>query len=115
MVAIVTTGSLLAVTVAYVAAQLAVSVYFLVADANRLFPFLRGVRATQSWPWVIGQFRVGAPFAVGSATELALLNLPVLLVSAFVSDRVAVAQWGLTRVVAGLVPVDEGRVESLYE
>ena len=30
-----------------------------------------------------------------------LLNLPVLLVSAFVSDRVAVAQWGLTRVVAG--------------
>ena len=32
-----------------------------------------------------------------------MLNLPVLLVSAFVSDRVAVAQWGLTRVVAGLL------------
>ena len=29
--------------------------------------------------------------------------LPVLLVSAFVSDRVAVAQWGLTRVAAGLL------------
>ena len=29
--------------------------------------------------------------------------MPVLLVSAFVSDRVAVAQWGLTRVVAGLL------------
>jgi O-antigen/teichoic acid export membrane protein len=82
---------------------MAVAVYFLVVDANRLFPFLRGARARQSWPWVIGQFRLGAPFVVGSATEMALLNLPVLLVSAFVSDRVAVAQWGLTRVVAGLL------------
>jgi O-antigen/teichoic acid export membrane protein len=103
LVAVVTTGSLLAVAIAYVAAQMAVSVYLLVVDANRLFPLLRGARARQSWSWVIGQFRVGAPFAVGSATELALLNLPVLLVSAFVVDRVAVAQWGLTRVVAGLV------------
>jgi hypothetical protein len=40
---------------------------------------------------------------VAGATELALLTLPVLLMSAFVSDRVAVAQWGLTRVVAGLL------------
>jgi O-antigen/teichoic acid export membrane protein len=32
-----------------------------------------------------------------------LAYAPVLLVSAFVSDRLAVAQWGLTRVVAGLV------------
>jgi O-antigen/teichoic acid export membrane protein len=103
LTAVVATGSLLAVAIAYVAAQMAVSVYFLVIDANRLFPFLRGARAKQSWPWVIGQFRVGAPFVVGSAAELALLNLPVLLVSAFVSDRVAVAQWGLTRVVAGLL------------
>jgi O-antigen/teichoic acid export membrane protein len=103
LVAVVTTGSLLAVAIAYVAAQMAVSVYLLMVDADRLFPFLRGARGSQSWPWVIGQFRVGGPFAVGSATELALLNLPVLLVSAFVSDRVAVAQWGLTRVVAGLL------------
>src|SRR3954452_2500954 len=105
LVAVVTTGSLLAVAIAYVATQMAVSVYFLLIDANRLFPFLRGARAKQSWSWVIGQFRIGAPFVVGSATELALLNLPVLLVSAFVSDRVAVAQWGLTRVVAGLLRV----------
>jgi hypothetical protein len=103
LVAIVATGSLLAVTTAYVATLVAVSAYFLVIDTPRLFPFLRGARARQSWPWVIGQFRVAAPFAVGSVTELALLNLPVLLVSAFVSDRVAVAQWGLTRVVAGLL------------
>jgi O-antigen/teichoic acid export membrane protein len=32
-----------------------------------------------------------------------LQNLPVLLISAIVIDRVAVAQWGLTRVTAGLV------------
>ncbi|HEV7602225.1 MAG TPA: hypothetical protein VGO49_18460 [Bradyrhizobium sp.] len=101
--AIVATGSLLAVTIAYVATQLAVSAYFLMIDAPRLFPFLRAAQAKQSWPWVIGQFRSAAPFVVGNATELALLNLPVLLVSAFVSDRVAVAQWGLTRVVAGLL------------
>ena len=51
----------------------------------------------------IGQFRKAVPFGIAGATELALLNLPVLLVSALVSDRVAVAQWGLTRVVAGLL------------
>ena len=53
--------------------------------------------------WVLGQFHIGIPFAVAGATELALLNLPVLLVSAVVSDRVAVTQWGLTRVAAGLL------------
>ena len=103
LVAIVTTGSLLAVTIAYVATQLLTAVYFLAIDAPRLFPFLRGVGAKQSWPWIIGQFRRAAPFAVAGTTELALLNLPVLLVSAFVVDRVAVAQWGLTRVIAGLL------------
>ena len=61
------------------------------------------MRATRSSGWIAGQFRKAAPFAVASAADLALLNLPVLLVSAFVSDRVAVAQWGLTRVVAGLL------------
>jgi O-antigen/teichoic acid export membrane protein len=102
-IAIVTMGSLLAVTVAYVATQMAISVYFFAVDAPRLFPFLRGVRVKHSVRWVIGQFRKAAPFAVAGATELALVNLPVLLVSAFVSDRVAVAQWGLTRVAAGLL------------
>jgi O-antigen/teichoic acid export membrane protein len=103
LVVIAATGSLLAVTVAYVATQLAVSAYFLLIDAPRLFPFLRGAPARQSWRWIIGQFRIAAPFAIAGTTELALLNLPVLLVSALVSDRVAVAQWGLTRVVAGLL------------
>jgi O-antigen/teichoic acid export membrane protein len=103
LVAIIATGSLMAVAIAYAATQVLTTVYFLAIDAPRLFPFLRGVRAKHSWPWIIGQFRKAAPFAVAGATELALLNLPVLLVSAFVFDRVAVAQWGLTRVVAGLV------------
>ena len=103
LVAIVATGSLLAVAIAYVAAQVLTAVYFLAIDAPHLFPFLRGVRAKHSWRWIFGQFRKAAPFAVAGATELALLNLPVLLVSAFVFDRVAVAQWGLTRVVAGLL------------
>lgn len=103
LVAIAVTGNLLAVAIAYVTVQVLTTIYFLAIDAPRLFPFLRGVRAKQSWRWIVGQFRRAAPFAVAGATELALLNLPVLLVSALVSDRVAVAQWGLTRVVAGLL------------
>jgi O-antigen/teichoic acid export membrane protein len=103
MVAIVATGSLLAVTMAYVVAQVLIMVYFLTIDARRMFPFLRRTRARDSWRWIAGQFRKAAPFAVAGATELALVNLPVLLVSAFVSNRVAVAQWGLTRIAAGLL------------
>jgi O-antigen/teichoic acid export membrane protein len=101
-------GSLLAVASVYVIAQLAVLVYVIGIDAPFLYPFLRrasGSRAWRSWSWhwVIGQFRLAFPFAVAGATDLVLANAPVLLVSAFVSDRMAVAQWGLTRVVAGLL------------
>jgi O-antigen/teichoic acid export membrane protein len=103
LVAIVLTGSLLGVTVACVAAQVLVTIYLLAIDAPRLFPFLRGVRSRNSPRWIIGQFRKAAPFGLAGATELVLLNLPVMLVSALVSDRIAVAQWGLTRVVAGLL------------
>jgi O-antigen/teichoic acid export membrane protein len=102
LVAIFVTGSLLAVTVAYVVVHIAVAAYLLV-DARRRFPFLRVTPRRHSWTWVLGQFRNGIPFAVAGATELALLNLPVLLVSALVPDRIAVAQWGLTRVAAGLL------------
>jgi O-antigen/teichoic acid export membrane protein len=103
LAAIIATGSLLAVTFVYVAAQVLVMVFLLTVDAPRLFPFLRGVNTRPSWSWIAGQFRKATPFAVAGAAELALLNLPVLLVSAFVVDRVAVAQWGLTRVAAGLL------------
>jgi O-antigen/teichoic acid export membrane protein len=105
LAAIVATGSLLAVTLAYVASQLVATIWLLTVDAPRLFPYLRTERVTLSWRWIAGQFRKAFPFAVAGATDLALLNLPILMVSAFVSDRVAVAQWGLTRVVAGLLRV----------
>ena len=71
--------------------------------ARGCFRSCAGRAPMHSWRWIAGQFRKAVPFAVAGATELALLNLPVLLVSALVSDRVAVAQWGLTRVVAGLL------------
>lgn len=103
LAAIVATGSLLAVTIAFAATQLLTALYLLVIDAPRQFPFLGGARAGRSWRWTLGQFRKAAPFAVAGATELALVNLPVLLVSALVADRIAVAQWGLTRIVAGLL------------
>jgi O-antigen/teichoic acid export membrane protein len=103
LIAIVATGSLLAVTIVYAATQVLTALYFLTIDVRRLFPFLRGARANYTWGWIVGQFRKAAPFAVAGATELVLLNLPVLLVSALVSNRVAVAQWGLTRVAAGLL------------
>src|SRR5882724_4814308 len=111
-------GSLLAVALVYVIAQLAVLAYVVGIDAPFLFPFLRRANGSWSWRgwswrsrswrswswrWVIGQFRMAFPFAVAGATDLVLANAPVLLVSAFVSDRMAVAQWGLTRVVAGLL------------
>lgn len=103
LAAIVATGSLLAVTVAYVATQVLITVYFLAIDAPGLFPFLRGVRVKHSWRWIAGQFRLAFPFAVAGAADLVLQYVPVLLVSALVSDRVAVVQWGLTRVIAGLL------------
>lgn len=103
LVAVIVTGSLLAVVIVYVATQMLLALYLLAVDARRRFPFLRGPGRAHSSHWVIGQLRKGAPFGIAAATELVLFNLPVLLVSALVSDRVAVAQWGLTRVVAGLL------------
>jgi O-antigen/teichoic acid export membrane protein len=103
LIAIFATGSLLAVTIAYVSIQLLMLVYLVAIDAPRRFPFLRAGCGRRSWRWSIGQFGFAFPFAVAGATEIALLYAPVLLVSAFVSDRVAVAQWGLTRVIAGVL------------
>jgi O-antigen/teichoic acid export membrane protein len=103
LVAIVATGSLLAVTLAYIAAPLLGAVYLSAIDGPRLFPLLRRGQVAASPRWLRGQLRKAAPFALAGATDLVLLNLPVLLVSGFVSDRVAVAQWSLTRVVAGLL------------
>jgi O-antigen/teichoic acid export membrane protein len=107
LAALATFGSLLAVAVAYVSAQLLFAIFILGIDAPALFPFLRRASTASfrspSLRWSAGQFGRALPFAVANATELALVNIPVLLVSALVTDRVAVAQWGLTRVVASLV------------
>jgi hypothetical protein len=105
VVAIVTTGDLLVIVMAYVAPQGLLAVYLMTIDAPRCFPFLRatGRQSAWSWRWAIGQYRLAFPFAIANSTEIALQNLSVLLVSALVLDRVAVAQWGVTRVVAGLL------------
>ncbi|MCK1499190.1 hypothetical protein [Bradyrhizobium sp. 188] len=107
VVAIAVFGSLLSVAVAFVSAQILFAFFLFVFDTPRLFPFLRGARGRwgppRSWRWNLGQLGLALPFAAGSFTELALVNLPVLLVSSLVTDRLAVAQWGLTRVIASMV------------
>ena len=103
LVAIVATASLFAVTFAYVAMQILMAVYLIAVDAPRLHPFLHKARGSRPMRWMVGQLRKAVPFGIAGATELALMNLPVLLVSALVVDRVAVAQWGLIRVAAGLL------------
>ena len=103
--AIATTGRLAIVAFAFVLPQILAGLYLSFVDARRLFPFLARPRASArpSPRWMVGQLRRALPFAVATSTEIALLNLPVLMISAIVTDRVAVAQWGLTRTVAGLV------------
>ena len=100
-------GSLIAVAIAFVSMQLLFAILLAAFDAPRLFPFLRRAGKPPLVPpslrWSIGQFGRAVPFAVANITELALVNVPVLLVSALVTNRVAVAQWGLTRVIASLV------------
>jgi hypothetical protein len=103
--AIMATGRLIVIVLAFLVPQVIAAAYFLLVDAPRVFPFLsdKRDRAGASWHWITGQFRRAFPFAIAGSTEIVLQNLPVLIVSIFVVDRVAVAQWGLTRVVAGLV------------
>ncbi|MCA1529390.1 MULTISPECIES: lipopolysaccharide biosynthesis protein [Bradyrhizobium] len=107
LAALFTSGTLLAVAAAFVSTQLLFTIFIVAFDAPRLFPFLRLAARSSfkmpSWRWSIGQLGRALPFAVTNVAELALVNLPVLLVSALVTDRVAVAQWGLTRLITGLV------------
>ncbi|MCA6106936.1 hypothetical protein [Bradyrhizobium cenepequi] len=103
LVAIVATASLFAVTFAYVTMQILIATYLIIIDVPHLHPFLRKAKGIRSMRWMVGQLRKAVPFGIAGATELALMNLPVLLVSALVADRVAVAQWGLIRIAAGLL------------
>jgi O-antigen/teichoic acid export membrane protein len=103
VVGLVATHSLLIVVVAFVAGQIATAIFVLFVDAPRQFPFIGKNRRSISWRWAIGQFIGGFPFSVMNFAEVGLAYLSVLLIGIFVSDRVAIAQWGLTRTIANLV------------
>lgn len=105
LIAIAWFGSLLAVAIAYITMQILLALFLVGYDAPHLFPYLRRGRERQvrSWRWGIWQFTHAFPFAVANVTELVLANVPVLLVSVLVVDRVAVAQWGVTRVISSFV------------
>src|SRR5262249_6372875 len=98
VVTIVTTGDILMMVISYVVPQVVLTVYLITIDARRCFPFLRAAGRPAAWSrrWAIGQYRRALPFAIAGSTEIALQNLSVLLISALVSDRIAVAQWGVT-------------------
>ncbi|MBR1092403.1 hypothetical protein JQ621_33585 [Bradyrhizobium manausense] len=103
LIAVAWLGSLLAVAVTFVATQILFALFLVVYDAPRQLPFLKRRRAVASFRWTAGQFRLALPFAVANLTEIALANAPMLLVSAMVADRVAVAQWGLIRVISSFL------------
>ena len=100
---LVVTGSLLVVVVAFVAGPIAVTIFVLFVDAPRQFPFIVKFRSRISWRWTVGQFLGAFPFSVMNFAEVGLAYLSVLLIGIFVSDRIAIAQWGLTRTIANLV------------
>lgn len=103
IVGVIATGSLLAVVIAYVAGQIATTVFILFVDLRRQFPFIRNFQQRISWRWTIEQFARAFPFAVMNFGEVGLGYFSVLLIGIFVSDRVAIAQWGLTRTIANLL------------
>ncbi|MCP3371003.1 hypothetical protein [Bradyrhizobium cajani] len=105
LIAVALFGSLLAVAIAYVSTQILFALFLIVYDAPRQLPFLRRARGRSavSWRWSAGQFGLGFPFSIANLTELVLANAPMLLVSAMVTDRVAVAQWGLVRVISSFL------------
>jgi O-antigen/teichoic acid export membrane protein len=103
VIGVIATGSLLAVVLAYAAGQLATMVFILFADVRRQFPFVRRFRQRISWRWTVGQFVGAFPFAVMNFAEAGLTYVSVLLIGVFVSDRIAIAQWGLTRTIATML------------
>jgi O-antigen/teichoic acid export membrane protein len=103
LVGVIMTGSLLVVVVAYVAGQIVTLLYIQFIDVRQQFPFIRNFRQRISWRWTVGQFVGAFPFAIMNFAEVGLTYLSVLLIGAFVSDRIAIAQWGLTRTIAGLL------------
>ncbi|MDI1263083.1 MAG: hypothetical protein PS018_07495 [bacterium] len=103
IIGVIATGSLLVVAIAYAAGQLATSAYILLIDVRRDFPFIGRLRRRISWRWSARQFAGAFPFSVTNFAEAGLTYVAVLLIGVFVSDRVAIAQWGLTRTIANLL------------
>jgi O-antigen/teichoic acid export membrane protein len=103
IIGVIATGSLLIVVLAFVAGQIVTLSYVLFVDVRRQFPFLRNLRQRISWRWIIGQFVGAFPFAIMGFAEIGLSYVSVLLIGVFVSDRIAIAQWGLTRTIAALL------------
>jgi len=103
IVGVIATGSLLVVVIAYVAGQLATLIYIVFVDTRRQFPFIGHFRQRISWRWTVGQFAGAFPFSVMNFAEVGLTYISTLLIGALVSDRIAIAQWGLTRTIVGLL------------
>ena len=103
IVGVIVTGSLLLVVVAFIAGQLVTLIYVLFYDVRRQFPFLTGLRQRISPRWTAAQFVGAFPFAIMSFAEIGLTYVSVLLIGVFVSDRIAIAQWSLTRTIAALL------------
>jgi O-antigen/teichoic acid export membrane protein len=103
VVGIVTTGSLLVVTIAFVAGQLAIAVFLILIDVRRQFPFLARFSGRISLRWALAQLTGALPFSVTNFVELGLGYLSVLLIGFFVTDRIAIAQWSLTRTIVNLL------------
>jgi O-antigen/teichoic acid export membrane protein len=103
VIGVVTTGSLLVVTVAYVAGQLILAVFVVFIDVRRQFPSLGRLRSRVSLRWAVAQFQGAFPFSVTNFAEVGLSYFSVLLIGVFVSDRIAIAQWSLTRTIVNLL------------
>jgi len=103
VIGIVVTGSLLVVTAAFVAGQVAIAIFLIVIDARRQFPFLGRWRGGTSLRWSVAQLVGALPFSVANFVELGLSYLSVLLIGFFVTDRIAIAQWSLTRTIVNLL------------
>jgi O-antigen/teichoic acid export membrane protein len=103
VIGIVTTGSLLVVTAAFVAGQVAIAIFLTVIDVRRKFPFLGRFRGEISLRWAFAQLVGALPFSVTNFVELGLSYLSVLLIGFFVTDRIAIAQWSLTRTIVNLL------------
>jgi O-antigen/teichoic acid export membrane protein len=103
IIGVIATGSLFVVVTAYVAGQIATLIYILFIDQRRQFPFVSNVRRRISWRWTVGQFVGAFPFAIMNFAEIGLTYISVLLIGVYISDRIAIAQWGLTRTIVGLL------------